>query len=141
MRTTMRRLGLVPALLALATPSAAGDFDGSKDLVCVSQEAIECMSALGCERVTPDALGIPNFVAVDFGKKRLRDATGASERTTTIQSVRKVDGKTILQGAETGRGWSLVIDQRNGRMTATSSGVDDAGERFGFILFGACKKD
>jgi hypothetical protein len=137
----MRHLTPVLLLLALAAPAAAGDFDGSKRLVCVPQEALECEPSEPCMRVTPDELGIPNFLEVDFKAKVLRDDTGATRETTAIQNVAKVDGKTILQGAQRGRAWSIVIDQGTGHMSAAVSGVDDDGERFGFTLFGVCKKD
>ena len=139
----MRRLaGLVLGLISAGPASASAlAFDGSANLVCVPQEAMECTIGAGCERASADALGIPNFVAIDFDDKKLRDDTGELPDETSIENIRKVDGKLILQGAERGRGWSIVIDQQNGRMTATTSGVDDVGERFGFILFGVCRND
>ena len=51
-----------------------------------------------------------------------------------------VDGKLIVQGAEDGAegvrdgtGWTLAIDQGNGRLVATA-----ASDAVAFVIFGAC---
>lgn len=46
------------------------------------------------------------------------------------------DGRLIMQGAENGRGWTLVISEKTGEMSATVS--DD---KVGFVVFGTCTKD
>jgi hypothetical protein len=43
------------------------------------------------------------------------------------------NGRLILQGTQTGKGWSMVITEATGKMTLTASG-----EEVGFIVFGAC---
>jgi hypothetical protein len=113
----------------------ASDFDGSKRLVCAPADVFECGPAFDCQRVTAEVVNIPRFIRVDVKKKTLVGAIpGASEeRTTTIQNIQKIDGKTILQGAENGRGWTMIIDQATGHMSATM--VDNLE---GFVLFGAC---
>ena len=72
----------------------------------------------------------------DFKKKQLSgtDSDGEDE-TTAIENVRVNDGQTILQGAEGGRAWSMVINQMTGDMTAAI-----AGDETGFVLFGVCQK-
>ena len=44
-----------------------------------------------------------------------------------------MEGNIILQGVENGRGWSIVISEETGKMSATV-----AGDEIGFIVFGAC---
>jgi hypothetical protein len=116
--------------------SLAGDFDGSKKLRCVPTDATECSGAGECKRVTVEEINIPRWIAVDFKKKKLSgtDSDGEDE-TTAIENVRVDDGQTILQGAENGRAWSMVIDQMTGDMTAAI-----AGDETGFVLFGVCQK-
>jgi hypothetical protein len=59
---------------------------------------------------------------------------GGEEQTTAIQNVlTPADGRTILQGAENGRGWTMTIDPTTGDMS-----VAIAGDDIGFILFGVC---
>ncbi len=42
-------------------------------------------------------------------------------------------GNLIMQGGEAGRGWTLVISEETGKMSATISE-----DRVGFVIFGAC---
>ena len=132
----MNKLALVPlavASLSFALAAAASDFDGSKTLLCAPGEAVECAPRGDCQQRSPDEVGIPRFITVDFRAKRLSGNTGDGEQHTAIQNVRSLDGKQILQGAEGGRGWSIVIDEQTGDMTASI-----ADQSAGFLLFGAC---
>ena len=138
---TIRSIGKCAALVIvlLVAPlgvSLAGDFDGSKKLRCVPTDATECSGAGECKRVTVEEINIPRWIAVDFKKKKLggTDSDGEDE-TTAIENVRVNDGHTILQGAEGGRAWSLVIDQMTGDMT-----IAIAGDETGFVLFGVCQE-
>ena len=130
----LERLGLVIVLCsAVAGPAAASDFDGSRALLCAPSDVIECGAGGECQRVTLEAMNIPRFIHVNFKKKRLSGKLETGEETTAVQNVQKVDGRTILQGAERGRGWSLVIDQETGHMSGAI-----AGDGAGFVLLGAC---
>ena len=132
----MKKLTLFPlaaAFLALAAGAGAADFDGSKTLLCAPGEAIDCLPRGDCQQRGPDELGIPRFLTVDIKGKRLSGKTSEGEQTTPIQNVRSIDGKQILQGAEGGRGWSMVIDEQTGDMSAAV-----ADQAAGFVLFGAC---
>ena len=136
-RSIGKYAGLVVALLV--TPlgvSLATDFDGSEKLRCVPTDATECSGAGECKRIMVEEINIPRWITVDFKKKKLSgtDSDGEQE-TTAIENVRAADGQTILQGAENGRAWSMVIDQMTGDMTAAI-----AGDETGFVLFGVCQK-
>jgi hypothetical protein len=128
----MRILALLVCgvLLALgALPASAGDFDGSKLLICAPAEAMDCAAGEACERSTPDQVGAPAFIRVDVGKK----AVIGPKRTSTIQFVEKTDDQLLLLGTELGYGWTLVLDQETGKMSLTLVNRDGA-----FVLFGAC---
>jgi hypothetical protein len=138
---TKRSIGklAVFAIVLIAAPlgvALAGDFDGSEKLRCVPTDATECSGAGECKRVTVEEVNIPRWIYVDFKKKELSgtDSDGEDE-TTAIENVRTADGQTILQGAESGRAWSMVIDQVTGDMT-----VAIAGDETGFVLFGVCQE-
>jgi hypothetical protein len=122
------------ACLGVAATAAAGDFDGSKRLLCAPSDIYECGSTSDCQRVTPETANIPRFIRINV-KKKLLNGTVASgdEVKTSIQNVEKKDGKLTLQGAENARAWSVVIDQETGQMSASAS--DNI---TGFIVFGAC---
>jgi hypothetical protein len=127
---------VIVLLVAPLGVSLADDFDGSEKLRCVPTDATECSGAGECKRVTVEEINIPKWITVDFKKKRLggTDSDGEKE-TTPIENVRTEDGQTILQGAEGGRAWSIVIDQMTGDMT-----IAIAGDETGFVLFGVCQE-
>jgi hypothetical protein len=135
----MRKLlltGLALLILASPLPLAAAAFDGSAPLLCAVVQVIECGAGTECVEVSAEAAGIPDFLIIDFENKTIR-ATEESGRkeTTAIQNVQHLDGKLILQGAENGRGWSIVISEDNGRLSATVSDHE-----VGFIVFGVSTK-
>jgi hypothetical protein len=121
--------------MAVSSVAVAADFDGSRNLLCVPTDATQCEGAGECDRVAVEEINLPRFVKVDFKKKLLRGTMlGGEEQTTAIQNLlTPADGRTILQGAENGRGWSMTIDPITGDMS-----VAIAGDDIGVILFGVC---
>jgi len=136
-RSISKRTALVMVLLGAPLGVAlADDFDGSEKLRCVPTDATECSGAGECKRVTVEEINIPRWITVDVKKKKIggMDSDGEKE-TTAIENVRSAEGNTILQGAESGRAWSMVIDQVTGDMT-----IAIAGDETGFVLFGVCQE-
>jgi hypothetical protein len=138
----LKILGIMVTITCmLSAPAVAGNFDGSKNLLCAIMNIKECLPGSECQDVTAEEVGIPNFVRVDFQKKKL-SATFAdgSIKISPIVNLEKIDGKFILQGAEDGiegvrdgLGWSLALDEANGKMVLTASG-----DAVAFVMFGAC---
>lgn len=128
MKLTLR---IVSALLACAGVSAvwAGDFDGSKLLICAPVEAISCAPGEACTKGRPDDIGAPAFMRIDFAKK----AIIGPKRTSPILFMEKNETQLLLQGTELGYAWTLALDQEGGSMAATLVGRDGA-----FVLFGSC---
>lgn len=126
-----RTIGLIPALLLLANPAAAGGVDVTKPFLCAVTEAVECDHDGVCARGGADALDFPSFIEVDAGRKLIRERDG--ERKTQIRSQDRVEGHTILQGIQDGRAWSLSLSESSGMMSISSL----SGE-VGFLVFGVC---
>ena len=134
--------GLTIAFVGLiAFPAVAGDFDGTKPLICAVMDLIECQPGGKCQQVTAEDVGIPHFLKINFKEKKI-SAThpDGSTRSTAIENFEKIDGKIIIQGAEDGVegvrdgvGWSLAIAEETGKTVLTASGDD-----VGFVIFGAC---
>ena len=144
-RTRRAALGsLAVWALAAAYPAAAvaAEFDGSRSLLCAPVDVAECGIGPKCTSATLEEANVPHFIRVDFKAKKLsgRDHEGDVE-STPIQNVRSVNGATILQGAESGRAWSLVVDHDTGQMMGSVTGFTPTEERLGFLLFGACTAD
>jgi hypothetical protein len=121
--------------------AVAGDFDGSKPLVCTVIEATECIMGEGCKAVAPEEINLPRYLWVNVGQKMIQDKkTGDDTRKSRIESLKQVDGKLILQGAEQGRegvrdgyGWTIAIMEDTGQMVLTASG-----DLAAVAAFGAC---
>jgi hypothetical protein len=135
----LQATGLILALggVVLAAPavpaSAAGKYDGSKPMLCAVTAVSECTKDGACERSAPqEGNNLPGFVRVDVKAKLLSDNDGGG-RKTAIQSSALVDNLLMLQGAENGKAWSIVIASDSG--VFGSSVVEDDGL---FAIFGRC---
>jgi hypothetical protein len=134
-------MGLLLSLVLITTPVMAGNFDGSKTLICSAADVVECLPGGECERVLPDDVDFPDFLRINFEDKEIRtQQSGREKLKTSIERMESVDGKLILQGAEDGRedtkdglGWTIAIDEEDGKMVLSGSGTGVA-----FVVFGAC---
>jgi hypothetical protein len=125
----------------MSAPILAGDFDGSKPLICALMDLVECQPGGNCQAKTAEELGLPQFFRINFQEKKISGTqSGESGRGTAIERLETVDGKLILQGAEDGVedvrdgvGWSLAIAEETGKLVLTASG-----DEVGFVVFGAC---
>ena len=123
------RIGLVALALLAAAAAKAGDFDGSKPLLCAPVEVIDCVPGMPCFVDTPVEMGAPSFLRIDFGRKTV---TGPHAEAK-IAALEKSDAQLLLQGVEVGHAFAIALDRESGRMTATLSNVNGA-----FVLFGSC---
>ena len=121
-------------ITGMPTHVLAGDFDGSKPLLCAVIETIECTPDGECLRGEAESIDMPAFLKINFPKKTISGTRqDGTVRTTEIKTVEHMDGKLILQGVQNGRGWTMVISEATGKATITAS--DD---QAGFVVFGAC---
>lgn len=129
MKTSRLPSTLLATALLLSTQAFAEDFDGSKALICAPVEAIDCSPGQDCIRGTPDDIGAPNFIRIDFARKTVSGA----KQTTPFEVTANADGHLLLRGTELGYGWTLALDHASGKMTATLTDVEGA-----FVMFGSC---
>lgn len=133
----------IAALLILGLPAAAaaGDFDGTKPLLCSVVIVIENTLDNGCSQVTPESVALPQFLKVDFEKKSVRPARESDgDRSSVIRRMERLQGKLILQGADEGVwdvresvGWTATISEETGRFVLAAAGDKEA-----FVVHGAC---
>jgi hypothetical protein len=102
-------------------------------MLCAVIAVSECTKDGACERSVPeDGNNLPGFVRVDVKGKLLSEADGGG-RKTEIKSSAIVDNQLMLQGAENGKAWTIVIASDTGIFG--SSVVEDDGL---FAIFGRC---
>ena len=134
---------IVVAICILTFPliAQAGSFDGSRNLLCAPQVAIECGPDGTCEQAMAASVNLPSFFQVDFSKKELTSIGELeNKRTSKIKSMEFLDNKLFLQGADDGikdfrdgLAWSMSISQDTGRLVISASGGNEA-----FVVFGVC---
>jgi hypothetical protein len=134
----MRKLwigALIASLGAVANPAAAAGakFDGSTPLLCVPIEITECDEGGKCYLGTAEEVNLPQFIRIDLKEKLLRGVGEAADRTTPIDFLERENGRMVLHGGQKGRGWTAVISEETGKLSAT---ISDEGTAF--IIFGAC---
>ncbi len=136
-----RLFTLAISLAAIAISSEAAASEAQAPFICSSNEVFECGRGAGCNRTTPDAIGAPAMLLVDIEKNVIRPLPQSEAGpASTIERVKSIDNKLILQGAEDGRegvrdglGWTLSVAKDTGHMVLTASG-----EEAGFVIFGIC---
>jgi len=127
--------------LVMTSPVIAGVFDGSKPLYCALMDTVQCVPGGECTEIEPEEVNLPDFLAINFKKKRITATKeGGIQRSSKIENRKLIDGKLIVQGAEDGvegvkdgLGWTIAINESTGKMVLTGSGDD-----VGFVFFGAC---
>ncbi len=116
---------------------AAGDFDGSKPLICAITETVECGAEGDCQQGEAQSINLPQILNINFKKEEISGTREDGEVVTTrIEKITSVEGMIILQGVENGKGWSMAITKKVGKVTRTASG-----DQAGFIAFGVCIPD
>lgn len=121
-------------LCLFAFPAAGGDFDGSKPMLCAPIDIAECALGKGCQRVTAESVGLPQFLRIDFKQRSISGKlVDGTTKSVSIEMKKRQDGNLILQGVQNGRGWSMVIPEDTGKMT-----LSVAGNNVGFFVSGAC---
>src|SRR5258705_4224405 len=123
-RDTVRILVQVGMLLAASglclAPSpagAVGKHDGSAPLLCVPIGVTECGAEGECKRGTAESVNLPQFIRVDVKAMTIRSEE--QKRESPIKTVDHMDGKLILQGTQGQRGWTLLIAEDTGQLSAT----------------------
>jgi hypothetical protein len=114
----------------------AGDFDGSKPLICASVHATECDAEdQECISGPPWHVNFPVFMQIDFEAKTASTLPQhENKRMTKIELVDHLPGKRMsIQGNDDEYSWSMLISEETGSMTLAI-----AGEGIGFTVFGAC---
>jgi hypothetical protein len=110
-------------------PASAGDFDGSKVLICAPVEVSDCAPGETCKKGAPADVGVPAFIRIDIAKM----AVIGPKRTTPIVSIEKSQQQILLQGTELGYAWTLALNQESGEMSGSFVNREDV-----FVLFGSC---
>ena len=118
----------------IAGAAWSDDLTGEDEILCASANVIVCAVDGSCGSAQPWELNVPQFINVDLDKGNLSTTEASGEsRTTVVDSVKRANGRIILQGVDRGRAYSFVIDEQTGLLT-----VAVARDDLTVTVFGAC---
>lgn len=120
--------------------AAVADFDGSDPLICSFGQIFECDAGKSkCRTVSHENVDAPDFIKLDFRKKQIISINAGEQGSPdAIDNVQDLDDYLIVQGVQGGSrddtlAWSASISHETGQIVVTG-----AGEKAGFVVFGAC---
>jgi len=134
-----RLLWSLLALVLCLGPAPAGaesGFDGTRPLECHADDAASCDDASDtCQQGDPGAVNLPDSLQVDFAAKQVSRVSPVDGTTlvSAIGTQTRVDGHLVIQGAEAGVGWTILVAEESGKMT-----VAVARPAGGIVVFGVC---
>lgn len=132
----MKRTILVISLTPFSAFAAAvaDDLTGVNKALCAPATVTVCTEYGDCNSMLPWEVNVPQFIEVDFKKKRLATTEASGEnRATPITRIEREDGFIYLQGIEGGRAFSFVIDEVTGLAS-----IAVARANLTVTAFGAC---
>jgi len=130
----MKRTVAASAGLLLGGAALADNLQGVDRLLCATGQVTICVEDAECYGAHASELGLPDFVIVDLKNKKLQTTKASEEsRSTAFTTVTRAGGAIYLQGIDSGRAFSFVIDEATGRVTVAVS-RDGAS----VTVFGAC---
>lgn len=91
------------------------------------------MDGADCLERIPEQAQIIVFIKVKFKEKEIASLDKNNPKSSKISQVTIGDGKILLHGFNDNRVWSMIMDQGDGKISASVSG-----RSHGFILFGEC---
>jgi hypothetical protein len=132
---TRQWLALILTLGCAHAAQSAGPFDGSKPLICSVDDVADCGEEGMCLKGNASDVNLPALARVDVRGKKITAASGElpeGGQAVAIESVKRENGKLVLQGGQAGRGWTMVISEQGKSTFAV------ADEGFALLAFGAC---
>jgi hypothetical protein len=127
----MKLFAHIAACACVASTGVLAETAPPRQIVCATIEAMDCETGSTCVKGHPSEIGAPVFMRIDLEKKTV----AGPERTTPIQFIESNPDspQMLLQGTETGFGWTLALDTKAGTMAGTLVNREGA-----FVLFGSC---
>jgi hypothetical protein len=131
---------LATFLCALLPSTVFAETLPKKPLLCALQKVNECGLGYECVEVTPESVGLPSFVTIDFKDKLISSVGTDPVISSPIERIEKLNDKLILQGGDGtgdnphgGIGWTLLLSESDGRFSFSGNG-----DGFGTVVFGSC---
>ncbi len=130
----MKPIVLISAFTLVASAAFADNIENTDRILCSTSRIIVCFEDGECIDAHPWELNIPQFVVIDTKKMTMSTTKASGEnRVTPIHTLKRDNGKMIMQGIEQERAFGFVIDEASGLLTASV-----ARDGLAVSVFGAC---
>jgi hypothetical protein len=122
-------------LVLLGALAATGKALAQPDtFLCALTHTAACQPRGECVVGAPEAVNLPVLLRVDLKEQKVQaQRQGEEPRASAIASILVADNLRVLQGAEFGTGWTMVLDLSTGAATVTAARAQE-----GFVAFGTC---
>ena len=118
----MKGTVLASACLLASGVALADNLQGADRLLCAPVQVTICVEDAECYHAHASELGVPDFVIVDLKNKKMQTTKASQEsRTTAFTTVTRGSGAIYLQGIDSGRAFSFVINEATGSLTVAVS--------------------
>jgi hypothetical protein len=118
----MKRTVVASASLLVGGAALADNLQGADRLLCAVGPITICIEDADCYSAHAAELGVPDFVILDLKNKKMQTTKASEEnRTTPFATVSRTGGAIYLQGIESGRAFSFVINEATGRLVVAVS--------------------
>ena len=108
-------LTIAVAALVLTPSARADDITGAERILCTTVEATECWAEVGCSPGEPEDWNMPRFVEIDLAQKTLSTTQASGQqRVSPMKHLERIDDRIFIQGVESSRAYSIVLDQDSG---------------------------
>jgi len=119
MTATTRICLLASSMLLLPVTMQADDLASASQLICAAVKASECYADGSCVQGEPEDWNVPRFMRLDLAAKTISTTKASGEeRSTPLQSLTHEGDRVFIQGAQTGRAVSMVINRSTGLASA-----------------------
>jgi hypothetical protein len=103
------------AFILLAQTAVADDITGAQLILCTTVEATECYAENGCSPGAPEDWNLPRFVEIDLEAKEMSTTKASGQqRVSPVKHLERMGDRIFLQGVESSRAYSIVLDQDSG---------------------------
>ena len=118
----------------VTTAVTAAGIDGSTDVVCGVIDIVGCAEDGGCVQGTARSFDLPRFMILDAKQQVVRAAYESGDNSVSpVKNMEHSGDYLVLQGVENSRGWTIAIDSKSGKMSASL-----VGDAVSFLALGAC---
>ena len=130
----MKRIAIAGIGLLAFIPVLAENISNADRIVCSPADVKLCFENGECFDTTPWEIDMPEFLIIDLRKKTISTTRASGQdRATKFTALEKQDGKLFMQGIESDRAFSFVVEEMTGILTASV-----ARDGVSVSVFGAC---